>query len=196
MSREISEMFDDRSRALTFSDSTSKTLSDFVWGELLTIPGSKARTESQESFERTSFQARKDENQLTIPDWSSAHQRLLRGEGQDSTPQVQRSYRQVPEYRDPSQNYRPEEHHTGRKIGPGPSGVPGVPPEGYRPIHSKLEPGAVATARSLLGGDWGTETPFVINGKRYMARVEPHYGPPGRKNGPVGWHKGVTLYEA
>lgn len=83
-----------------------------------------------------------------------------------------------------------------KSIGPGPKGVPGRPPEGYHALKGKIPTGVVKTAQSLLGGEYGTMTPFEINGKRYMARVEPHYHPPGYKGGPNGWHKGVTVYEA
>ena len=51
-------------------------------------------------------------------------------------------------------------------------------------------------ARQLLSGDFGTMTPFKVDGLKYMARVEPHYHPPGFKGGPNGWHKGVTVYVA
>jgi hypothetical protein len=85
---------------------------------------------------------------------------------------------------------------TGRKIGPGPDGVPTSAPEGYRNFRGHVSPEVVKEANSLLGGAFGTETPFEINGKKYMARVEPHYHPPGFKGGPNGWHKGVTVYEA
>lgn len=83
-----------------------------------------------------------------------------------------------------------------RRIGPGPTGVPGSPPEGYQRVHKQLPPAAVSTANRLLSGDYGTETPFEVNGRHFMARVEPHYHPPGFKGGPNGWHKGVTVYEA
>jgi hypothetical protein len=188
-------MFDDRSRVLTFTDNTSKCLSDFVWGEILTIPSSKSRTNSQELFERTSFQ-RKDEP--TIPQWSSEHQRRIHGDWPQANPVTDLRVDEARDHRNNTQDIDPNtaSRRGHKKIGPGPNGLPDAPPDGYRTIHSKLEPGAVAKARSLLGGDWGTETPFEINGKRYMARVEPHCGPRGRKYGPVGWHKGVTLYEA
>lgn len=85
---------------------------------------------------------------------------------------------------------------TGHKIGPGPDGLPTSAPEGYRAFRGHISPEVVKEANSLLGGAFGTETPFEINGKKYMARVEPHYHPPGYKGGPNGWHKGVTVYEA
>jgi len=235
VSRDISDMFDDRSRVLQFTDSTSKTLSDFVWGELLTIPGSKSQTDSRELFERSSFQNRKDVSfaEVTIPQWASEHQRRMRGEWQDSA-SLQRSYRTVPQdsqpppyyrndpqdsqprpyyrnvpqdrqpppyYRNeprdrqPSHNYRPEVQHRDTRVGPGPNGVPGVPPEGYRTLRSGPAPEAAKMARSLLGGEYGTMTPFDMKGRSYMARVEPHYGPT-KDNPRPHWHKGVTLYEA
>jgi hypothetical protein len=89
-------------------------------------------------------------------------------------------------------------HAPGRaehRIGPGPEGVPGRPPEGYHYVHKQLPPEAVQTARHLLAGDYGTETPFEVGGRQFMARVEPHYHPQGFKGGPNGWHKGVTVYE-
>jgi hypothetical protein len=91
---------------------------------------------------------------------------------------------------------RPHVAPIARKIGPGPNGVPGRAPDGYQPLRGHISPEVAAEAKSLLHGDWGTETPFEANGKRYMARVEPHYHPPGFKGGPNGWHKGVTVYDA
>lgn len=70
----------------------------------------------------------------------------------------------------------------------------GAPP-GYQPIRGQVPAGVSAKAKSLLGGDFGTETPFLLDGKKYVARVEHHYHPPGYVGGPTGWHKGVTVYE-
>jgi hypothetical protein len=70
----------------------------------------------------------------------------------------------------------------------------GAPP-GYQPIRGQVPPAVTAKARSLLGGDFGTETTFESDGKHYIARVEHHYHPPGYVGGPTGWHKGVTVYE-
>ncbi|MHC9542298.1 MAG: peptidoglycan-binding protein [Vulcanimicrobiota bacterium] len=68
-------------------------------------------------------------------------------------------------------------------------------PQGYQTIRGQVPPGVSAKARSLLGGDFGTETPFDLEGKKYIARVEHHYHPPSYVGGPTGWHKGVTVYE-
>ena len=82
------------------------------------------------------------------------------------------------------------------KIGPGPSGAPSGPPAGYKALTGTIPQGVGAMARQLLSGDFGTMTPFKVDGLKYMARVEPHYHPPGFKGGPNGWHKGVTVYVA
>ncbi len=70
----------------------------------------------------------------------------------------------------------------------------GAPP-GYQTIKGQVPAGVTAKAKSLLGGDYGSETPFELDGKRYVARVEHHYHPPGYVGGPNGWHKGVSVYE-
>jgi hypothetical protein len=70
----------------------------------------------------------------------------------------------------------------------------GAPP-GFQTIKGQVPAGVTARAQSLLGGDYGTETPFELDGKRYVARVEHHYHPPGYVGGPNGWHKGVSVYE-
>jgi hypothetical protein len=87
----------------------------------------------------------------------------------------------------------PRQH---KKIGPGPSGVPDSPPDGYHYMRGKVPPEAVQEAWSLISGAYGTETPFQVDGKQYMARVEPHYHSPESGRRPTGWHKGVTVYEA
>jgi peptidoglycan hydrolase-like protein with peptidoglycan-binding domain len=70
------------------------------------------------------------------------------------------------------------------------------PPEGYRAMTGRIPAGVVAKAKSLLHHDYGTEIPFELEGRRYVARLERHYHPPGYVGGPNGWHKGVTVYEA
>ncbi|HEU4409771.1 MAG TPA: hypothetical protein VFS43_31250 [Polyangiaceae bacterium] len=43
----------------------------------------------------------------------------------------------------------------------------------------------------------GTEVPFELGGRRYIARIEQHYREPdSAEPGPKGSHKGVTLYAA
>ena len=69
-------------------------------------------------------------------------------------------------------------------------------PAGYKPMRGAVPPAVVARAKSLLSQPMGSEHPFEINGKRYLARLEHHYHPPGYQGGPNGWHKGVTVYEA
>ena len=40
----------------------------------------------------------------------------------------------------------------------------------------------------------GTEVPFRVEGKPYVARIEEHYHPPGGEQRPYGHHKGVSLF--
>lgn len=81
------------------------------------------------------------------------------------------------------------------KGAPGNTGMTAGAPEGYRTLKGRVPEGVTSTAKGLLAGEYGTETPFEIDGKRYLGRVEQHYHPPGYQGGPNGWHKGVTVYE-
>jgi hypothetical protein len=42
----------------------------------------------------------------------------------------------------------------------------------------------------------GTEVPFEIDGRAYVARIEEHYHEPGGPLRPWGHHRGVTVYRA
>jgi hypothetical protein len=42
----------------------------------------------------------------------------------------------------------------------------------------------------------GTEVPFEIDGRAYVARIEEHYHEPGGPHRPWGHHRGVTVYRA
>lgn len=73
--------------------------------------------------------------------------------------------------------------------------LPTTPPEGYIMLPEKEKTVTIAlVARQLLGGAWGTVTPFQISDRKYMARIEPHYHSPNSVP-PFGWHKGVTIYK-
>ena len=37
---------------------------------------------------------------------------------------------------------------------------------------------------------------LAVKGHKYLFCLEPHYREPGTGNGPTGWHKGVTVYDA
>ena len=71
----------------------------------------------------------------------------------------------------------------------------GAPP-GYKTISGQVPTGVVAKAKSLLSLPMGSEVAFELDGKRYLARLEQHYHPPGYKGGPNGWHKGCSVYQA
>jgi hypothetical protein len=81
------------------------------------------------------------------------------------------------------------------------------PPAGYQTLaNGETTPEISQVAKELLGGAMGTQTPFSIDGKQYMARVEQHYHPYPPANAtleeqshyqkPWGPHKGVTVYKA
>jgi hypothetical protein len=69
-----------------------------------------------------------------------------------------------------------------------------APPAGYHAVKGGVPAAAAKLAHDLLGKPFGTETYFELDGKRYVARNEPHYHPPGFVGGPTGWHQGVTIY--
>ena len=84
---------------------------------------------------------------------------------------------------------------------------PKIPPKGFVLLpEGEKSPTISKIARGLLGGDFGTLTPFSINTRHFMARVEPHYHNPPPPNAtpeeqakypkPWGWHKGVTIYKS
>ena len=66
-------------------------------------------------------------------------------------------------------------------------------PQGFM-ILKKPTPAVVQKAKELLKNNLSDEFQFTIDNIKYFARLEPHYHPPGYKNGPNGWHKGVTVY--
>ena len=67
------------------------------------------------------------------------------------------------------------------------------PPSGFKVLKSPTSK-VSAKAKSLLSNKMGDEFTFDIDGVKYFARLEPHYHPPGYKNGPNGWHKGCSVY--
>jgi hypothetical protein len=69
-------------------------------------------------------------------------------------------------------------------------------PSGYHAMHGAASQAVALMAHNLLGKPFGTQTYFEVDGKRYVARNEPHYHPPGFVGGPNGWHSGVTVYDA
>jgi hypothetical protein len=81
------------------------------------------------------------------------------------------------------------------------------PPVGYQWLsNQEVTPEISQIAKQLLNGAMGTQTPFCIDGKHYMARVERHFHPypppnatPAEKTHypkPWGKHRGVTIYKA
>ncbi len=62
-------------------------------------------------------------------------------------------------------------------------------------FRGPLDRSVVSAARALLDLPLGSEVVLAIRGMLYGVRLEPHYHPPGYQGGPIGWHKGVTLYQ-
>jgi hypothetical protein len=68
------------------------------------------------------------------------------------------------------------------------------------PTERKAEvtPALARKAEEILraneGAAIGTEIPFSLDGRRYLARFEEHDNPEGDPDRPAGRHKGVTVY--
>jgi hypothetical protein len=63
------------------------------------------------------------------------------------------------------------------------------------PLSGVIDRRVIEAARSLLDDPMGNQYIIEVNGTPYGFRLEPHYHPPGFQGGPIGWHKGVTVYE-
>jgi hypothetical protein len=82
-----------------------------------------------------------------------------------------------------------------------PAAPPAAPPNGDArralqkgEVTGALERKANAVLEEHGDRPVGTEVPFELDGRRYVARIEQHYHEPGSAEGPWGPHKGVTLY--
>lgn len=53
-------------------------------------------------------------------------------------------------------------------------------------------------AREILNSTrdkaFGSDVPFELDGKFYVARIEHHYHEPGGQARPWGWHRGISLF--
>jgi hypothetical protein len=69
-------------------------------------------------------------------------------------------------------------------------------PNARRPLRGHIGPNIIRAARAHLDLPMGSGHAVLIDSKKYLFCLEPHYRPPGTGNGrPEGWHKGVTVYE-
>jgi hypothetical protein len=66
---------------------------------------------------------------------------------------------------------------------------------GQRVPVKLVTPSIVRVARTFLDLPMGAERRVDVDGRRYVFVLERHYHPPGFVGGPVGYHKGVTVYE-
>jgi hypothetical protein len=69
-------------------------------------------------------------------------------------------------------------------------------PENHRLIQGRIESVVIRAAAEQLNLPMGSGRFLAVNGKKYLFCLEPHYREPGTGSGPVGWHKGVTVYDA
>jgi hypothetical protein len=67
--------------------------------------------------------------------------------------------------------------------------------DGRRVPVKLVTPAIVRVARTFLDLPMGAERTVEVEGRRYVFVLERHYHPPGFVGGPVGYHKGVTVYE-
>jgi hypothetical protein len=58
-----------------------------------------------------------------------------------------------------------------------------------------VTPAMIAVAQRFIKLPMGSERYASVGGKDYVFVLEHHYHPPGFVGGPVGDHKGVTMYE-
>jgi hypothetical protein len=86
------------------------------------------------------------------------------------------------------------------RLAPAPVAQPAIPIcadfDKRRQLRGRVAPAVVRTARSLLNLPLGAGRFVSVEGNQYAFCLEPHYHPPGFSRGPVGWHKGVTVYDA
>ena len=61
-------------------------------------------------------------------------------------------------------------------------------------LRGRIESAVLRTASEQLNLPMGSGRLLDVNGRRYLFCLEPHYREPGAGRGPVGWHKGVTVY--
>jgi hypothetical protein len=69
-------------------------------------------------------------------------------------------------------------------------------PDNHRLIQGRIESVVIRAAAEQLNLPMGSGRFLAVNGKKYLFCLEPHYREPGTGSGPVGWHKGVTVYDA
>jgi len=63
------------------------------------------------------------------------------------------------------------------------------------PLRGVPSKSVIDAATLLLDYPMGSKYIIEVKGTAYGFRLEPHYHPPGFEGGPIGWHKGVTVYE-
>lgn len=65
---------------------------------------------------------------------------------------------------------------------------------GFIRLKGRVPVEVAQKAKSLLNMEMGKEHIESLNGITYKFVAEPHYHPPGFKGGPIGWHKGISVF--
>lgn len=71
---------------------------------------------------------------------------------------------------------------------------PASPNDGFIRLKGRVPIEVAQKAKSLLNMEMGKEHIESLNGITYKFVAEPHYHPPGFKGGPIGWHKGISVF--
>lgn len=66
--------------------------------------------------------------------------------------------------------------------------------DGFIRLKGRVPVEVAQKAKSLLNMEMGKEHIESLNGITYKFVAEPHYHPPGFKGGPIGWHKGISVF--
>ena len=71
-----------------------------------------------------------------------------------------------------------------------------VPPVQFKRLRGVIDRAVLKAAPNQLDLPMGGSRFVTLHGKRYLFCLEPHFREPGSGEGPNGWHKGVTVYDA
>jgi hypothetical protein len=71
-----------------------------------------------------------------------------------------------------------------------------VPPVHFKRLRGVIDRAVLKAAPNQLDLPLGGARFVTLHGKRYLFCLEQHFHEPGSGEGPDGWHKGVTVYDA
>jgi hypothetical protein len=71
-----------------------------------------------------------------------------------------------------------------------------VPPVQFKRLRGVIDRAVLKAAPTQLDLPLGGARFVMLHSKRYLFCLEQHFHEPGSGEGPDGWHKGVTVYDA